>query len=103
MLFAQGALRYAPQLTRIVWPQAAPYMNPLGMHNLARLCRPMRTALMKKESRPIWREMFEKNPSYPPCPRHIIEPHHATMIAGRECSVSPGLPWRMCDVTAVIV
>ncbi|EIW52770.1 uncharacterized protein TRAVEDRAFT_53209 [Trametes versicolor FP-101664 SS1] len=93
-----GPQRFITSAQVSVFLLAAPYMNPLGMHNLARLCRPMRTALMKKESRPIWREMFEKNPSYPPCPRHIIEPHHATMIAGRECSACGEIPYSCQEI-----
>ncbi|EIW52755.1 uncharacterized protein TRAVEDRAFT_53194 [Trametes versicolor FP-101664 SS1] len=64
----------------------AQYMGVRQMFHLARLCKRMRTALMKKANRHVWKAMLMKEPSAPPCPRHLIEPHYVSIICGRECS-----------------
>ncbi|KAL1943694.1 hypothetical protein VTO73DRAFT_4139 [Trametes versicolor] len=64
----------------------AQYLSVRQMFHLARLCRRMRTALMKQANRHVWKVMLMKEPSAPPCPRHLIEPHYVSIICGWECS-----------------
>ncbi|KAL1943714.1 hypothetical protein VTO73DRAFT_4159 [Trametes versicolor] len=74
------------QLTRLGRPQITPHLDPHAMYQLARLCKPMRTALMKKANRHVWKAMFRKHPTFPPCPTHLIEPHYDTLLCGNECN-----------------
>ncbi|EIW52777.1 uncharacterized protein TRAVEDRAFT_81496, partial [Trametes versicolor FP-101664 SS1] len=68
--------------------QITRHLDPHAMYQLARLCKPMRTALMKKANRHVWKAMFRKHPTFPPCPTHLIEPHYDTLLCGNECNVS---------------
>lgn len=77
------------QLTGLGRPQVTPHLDPRAMYQLARLCKPMRTALMKKANRHVWKAMFRKQPTFPPCPKHLIEPQYVTLLCGNECNVSP--------------
>lgn len=67
--------------------QAAPYMEPMDLLYLSRICRRMRKVLMTKENRHVWIAALRKYPSFPACPRHLIQPHYVSLIYGRECNV----------------
>ncbi|EIW52750.1 uncharacterized protein TRAVEDRAFT_90169, partial [Trametes versicolor FP-101664 SS1] len=63
------------------------HLHPLDLINVARTSKPLRTLLMTRKSRSVWRSCLGNVRGLPPCPDEMNEPAYAALLFERICTV----------------
>ncbi|TDL20460.1 hypothetical protein BD410DRAFT_372584 [Rickenella mellea] len=82
----QGKLAFFMALPFDIFCEIAGHVTPQDILHLSWSSQSLRSLLMSKRSRPIWRAA-QTNMGLPDCPPDICEPHYAKLVFGRECHV----------------
>jgi hypothetical protein len=74
--------------------QVFSYLHPLDLHHFSRTTKLLRTMVMSRSASWLWKIVFLRNLSIPPCPAYVSEPQWADILFGQSvCQVCQGSPF----------